>query len=336
MMNLSNKTSMVRALGAVAIVAAGLAGGCVTSGARVTDDPLRPRDVTPVTWRKAPAHAPVELVRNGKARAVIYVGDAKLRQLLAPPKRQNERPTAFKQLLGELGEVVRVATGADLPVVTNAPPAADQTAIVLGDCAETRAAGINATNIPPEGFVVRTAPNRVYLVGSAAGGDGTRWAIADFLERFVGVRWYWPTPYGGRSIPPRASLVIPPVHYADQPVFPYRTMYQDWYWLQARSGDEEILPMAPGAGAEGAETLWLGDHFRLMRHGNSWPYEPIQQGARLYEFMNNTLRTNTAIFAIREDGSRNYDTFCYSSPGSLPRRTAIAPPRGRRTGASSN
>jgi formylglycine-generating enzyme required for sulfatase activity len=303
-------------LGAAAIAAAGLAGGCATASPRVMDDPLRPRDLTPVTWRKATRHPPVDIVREGKAEAVVYVADARLRKLLDPPKRKNERPTTFSQLLGQLGESVRLATGADLPVVTNAP-AADQPAIVIGDCAEARAAGIDAATIPAEGFVIRTAPNRVYLVGSTVRGEGAAWAIADFLERFVGARWYWPTSYGGRSIPPRASLVIPPVHYADQPVFPYRTMYQDWYWLQARSGDDEILSMAPGAGAEGAETLWLGDFFRLMRHGNSWPYEPVQQGARIFEFMNNTLRTNTAIFAVRDDGSRNTDTFCYSSPALL-------------------
>ena len=35
----------------------------------------------------------------------------------------------------------------------------------------TRAAGIDAAKIPAEGYVIRTAPNRVYLVGSSAGGN---------------------------------------------------------------------------------------------------------------------------------------------------------------------
>ncbi len=38
--------------------------------------------------------------------------------------------------------------------------------------------------------------------------------------------------------------------------------------------------------------------------GMSWPYEAVQQGARIYEFMNNTVKTNLALFAVREDGSR--------------------------------
>jgi formylglycine-generating enzyme required for sulfatase activity len=58
----------------------------------------------------------------------------------------------------------------------------------------------------------------------------------------------------------------------------------------------------------------MGDHFQLMRQANCWPYEAVQQGARIFEFMNNSLLTNAALFAIREDGSRNYATFCYSAP----------------------
>ncbi len=278
----------------------------------VAEGDLKPRDLTPVTWMEAPAHAPVDLVRDGVARAVVYVVDTKARAPFVA-KRSGDHPPVFKQLLNNLVETIRLRTGATLELV-NDPPAADQPAMVIGDCEETRAAGIDAAQLPPEGFVIKTAPNRVYLVGSTLRGDGTAWAVADFLERFVGVRWYWPTSYGGRSVPQAASLVIPPACYRDQPVFSYRRMYQDWYWLQARSSDEQILPMAPGAGAEGAETLWLGDHFTLMRQANCWPYEAVQQGARIFEFMNNTLKTNAALFAIREDGSRNYATFCYSAP----------------------
>ncbi|MBM4042994.1 MAG: hypothetical protein FJ290_31275 [Planctomycetes bacterium] len=194
------------------------------------------------------------------------------------------------------------------------PPPADRPAIVVGDCEEKRKAGIDAVQIPPEGFVVKTAPNRVYLVGSK---DGTSWAVVDFLERFVGVRWYWPAQYGGRSVPRRASLAIPPAHYRGQPVFAHRTMYQDWYWLQARSFDEQLLPMPPGVLPDGAQTLWMGDHFRLMRQGNSWPYEAVQHGARVYEFIGQVPKTNEALFAVMEDGNRNFELLCYSAPETL-------------------
>ena len=36
---------------------------------------LEPRDLTPVTWLEAPAHPPVEVVRDGAPRAVVYLAD---------------------------------------------------------------------------------------------------------------------------------------------------------------------------------------------------------------------------------------------------------------------
>jgi len=120
-----------------------------------------------------------------------------------------------------------------------------------------------------------------------------------------------------RSVPRRASLAVPPVHYRDQPVFPCRTMYQDWYWLQARSFDEQLLPMPPDVLGEERETLWMGNHFRLMRQGNSWQHEAVQHGARIYEFIGKVPKTNEAVFAVNEDGSRNFQLFCYSAPETL-------------------
>ena len=140
--------------------------------------------------------------------------------------------------------------------------------------------------------------------------------MADFLERFVGVRWYWPAQYGGRSIPRRASLAVPPAHYRDQPVFRYRTMYQDWYWLQARSFDEELLRMPPGVLPD-KETLWMGDHFRLMRQGISWPYEHVQHGARDLRVHQRGAENQRGDVRLREDGSRNFQVLCYSAPETL-------------------
>jgi hypothetical protein len=45
------------------------------------------------------------------------------------------------------------STGA-APQFVDQPPAADQPAIVVGDCEESRRAGIDAAKIPIEGFIV--------------------------------------------------------------------------------------------------------------------------------------------------------------------------------------
>jgi hypothetical protein len=292
---------------------------------------LEPRDLTPVTWLAAPAHPPVEIAREGRARAVVYVTDPRGSEKL-DPSRHGAFPSALPRLVRELVEVVRLSTGATLEQVAQAP-ADDQAAIVIGDCEETRRAGIEAAKIPVEGFVVKTAPSRVYLVGSTkalpAGSDrwarwsneGTAWAVADFLERFVGVRWYWPSDLGGRCTTPSASLVIPPVHYSDQPVFRQREYFPQHGWklpARARSGDREPLPFPPGAIPEGIEAVDMATYLPLVRGGCSWPYKiKVHQPQNLGRLPEKFREENKEMFALKKDGVRNFKMFCYSSPKTL-------------------
>ena len=157
------------AFAAVAAAVLALAGaGCVAAGTEPARNELEPRDLTPVTWLEAPKHPPVEIVRDGKAAAVVYVADPETRAKQSIPRSTGARMqvTAAGAAAAALraGRVVRLRTGATLESVEE-PPAADRPAIVIGDCEETRQAGIDAAKLPPEGFVVKTAPNRVYLVG---------------------------------------------------------------------------------------------------------------------------------------------------------------------------
>ncbi len=279
---------------------------------------LQPRDLTPVTRLDTPAHPPVEVVREGRARAVVYVVDA--------------NPGAnLKRLVDELVEVVRLGTGATLERVAE-PPAADRPAIVIGDGAESRQAGIDAAQIPIEGLVVRTSPNRVYLVGSTQAlppgsnrwaqwdNDGTAWAVADFLERFVGVRWYWPADLGGRSILPAASLVIPPAHYRDQPVFRQRLFHPRPGWKlpqKARWFDKEPLPFAAGAIPDGVTAVDMLSYLPLVREGNSWPYQvKVHEPQRLWRQWESKWSKHPELldmFEQKKDGKPNLSMLCYNS-----------------------
>ena len=285
-------------------------------------DELRPPDLTPVTWLEAPKHPPVEIVRDGQARAAVYVSEA------APGAK-------LKRLLDELVEVVRLGTGATLERVDQPPPA-DRPAIVIGDCEEARAAGIDATKLPPEGFVVKTAPNRVYLVGSTGNPDGTAWAVADFLERFAGVRWYWPAKAAGRSIPRMASLVVPPAHYSDQPVFHRRIDFIETSLMPLHTeghnrGDRMPLPLAPGI-MQRDETWWYVPGMEaLLRHGESLDFTPgIYQGGEsvawwlsravprgMWAHENDIRKAGDAARALNADGTRHERWICFSAPETL-------------------
>ena len=61
-------------------------GAAIALPALAGDEP-RPRDLAPVTWLEAPVHPPVEIVRDGQARAVVYVVDPKGRAPFVPKRR---------------------------------------------------------------------------------------------------------------------------------------------------------------------------------------------------------------------------------------------------------
>lgn len=270
------------------------------------------KDLTPVTLLSTPQHEPITLVSGGQARAKIYVVPSDPGKMLKP-------------MIKEMVQVIRKSTGVKLETVDQLPPP-DQAAIVLGDCPEARAAGIDAKAIPIEGFVVKTAPQRVYLVGSTRqlplnenlGGefyanDGLAWAAADFLERFVGVRWYWPTQFGGRSIIKTDTLIIPPAHYSDQPVFRKRTHWPLSYhhpWIKIYNQPTPPLGNAMPSGIEEIDMLPL---LACLRAGNSWPYVVKVHQPQHFAQNPEKWKKHRGMFSKKTDGSPDFRMLCYSS-----------------------
>jgi len=277
------------------------------------------RDLMPVKMLAAAKHEPVVLVRDGVAKAVVCV---------AVPQPS----PALVAMIEELVTSVRLTTGATLTVVAQ-PPGPGQPAIVIGDCAASRAAGIDAADIPIEGFVVKTVANRAYLVGSTQplppgsnkwdfwANDGTAWAVADFLERFVGVRWYWPLEVGGRSVVEQKTLVVPPVHYADAPAFRLRTHFPaekytaPWQstWFEP-GGGQPPFPVPAGT-----KDLSLQPLLTCLRGGSSWPYTvKVHEPQRLWKIDGGKWAVaHPELFELKGDGTRNYSMLCYSSPETL-------------------
>lgn len=298
-------------------------------------------DLTPVTLCPPQDHKPVQIVADGQPRAVIYVATG-------------ERSEKLQMLLREMVECIRLSTGAELKTV-DTMPAADVPAIIVGASAEITNL-IDAATIPLEGFKVLTATNRVYLVGSTKAlpypqqgmdskhhpyaNNGNAWAVADFLERFVGVRWYWPIDVDGRSITKTNSLSIPPTHYADAPVFQMRTHHPaDQYRTPWKSrwndgGDvpvefrddaaikklrrppDENYPKLPVPA--GTKALPMTSLLTFLRSGNSWPYQiRVHEPQSYWRRGDKWLAENQELFAVKADGTRNTKVLCYSSPATL-------------------
>ena len=237
----------------------------------------------------------------------------------------------MKILIKEMIEVIFLTSGAELQSVNQMPPA-NEPAIVIGDCPDSRKAGIDASKVPIEGYVVKTQPNRLFLVGSVQklpenegitdpySNDGTAWAVADFLERFVGVRWYWPAEVGGRSIVKAPTLTIRPAHYSDQPVFRRRDFFPRQYkkpW--ARSVWHDKTSPTPSARAIPAdvEVIDLIPLFACLRSGNSWPYMIKVHQPQNFERNPKRWESHKAMFQKKEDGAPDYRMLSYTSQEAL-------------------
>lgn len=278
------------------------------------DAPKAP-DLMPVTQLETPEHDPVDIVRDKRARAVIYVADPD----------PNEK---LKTLVDELVEVIKLSTGAEIPIVKTRPRRR-QPAIVIGDCKQAREAGIKAGKLPPEGFVVKTAKNRIYLVGSTAKvplnnstgpfvTDGTAWAVADFLERFVGVRWYWPADVGGRTIVKTTDLTVPPAHYSDAPVFRKRTHHPEVYWLPAsislpKASDSRQLLSYLHSSAK-PKKVDMSRVLTCLRNGNSLPCNiRVHQPQGVPHRSEEWIKKHGPLGAAYSDGTLSPSLMCYTA-----------------------
>ncbi|MFW5803515.1 MAG: DUF4838 domain-containing protein, partial [Verrucomicrobiota bacterium] len=236
-------------------------------------------DLDPITMKKTVEHDPISIVRDGKPVAVVHLAQS---------------GGIINKLFNEFQDAIRATTGAALQK-NNRAPEADQPAIVIGGVNLADEAGVDAEALEIEGFAVKTAPNRIYIIGKDA--NGIAWGIADFLERIVDVRWYWPLEHHGRTVRKTDTLVVNPLHYTDAPVY---RMRQGW---------------PPFYNGTPYGTLRVNDLYDRLRGGNSWPVKlAVHQPAKWHVVYK---EERPEIFALREDGSRNYKMIDYAHPKTL-------------------
>ena len=218
------------------------------------------------TWRRGlialllagvAARADVAIVKDHQPGAVIVLAD---------------RPTEVaRYAANELVYHVQRATGARLPIVREsarqgeAATAAGSSCIYIGDTAAARAAGIVAAQLAPETFVLRTAPNALFIVGGDAAGDpldrdtaaGTLFGVYEWLEHDVGVRWLWPGELG-TCVPKVGSLRARDIAVTVSPAFFQRNI-RGGLTFRGRHAELGFSPDAAAAYAH-AQAVFLRRH----------------------------------------------------------------------------
>ncbi len=248
-------------------------------------------DLTPIKLKQPATHKPIVLVQNGQARGTIVV--------LGEGQGKNYTHRWRQSFVEEIQRAIKDATGAELPV-SRTP--VDGPAIVIGDISAVKVPGVKQEDLRPEGYVVKTTGDKLFIAGShnvTRGNwrtthqyDSTVYGMIDFLERFVGVRYYFPAAYGGRFVPPRASLIIKPVWYDDAPHSRMRT--GDLCW------------------ARGPWNMW-GKRLRL---GLSYPYR-LQCHTPHWNKIPGFFEKHPECFMLGANGKRNPGMLCYGHPKTL-------------------
>lgn len=203
---------------------------------------LHTRELTPVKENPRPAGEPIRLVADGGLTFVIAT------DLQAEARTENCRAQkSIAPAVELLQDAFRLTTGRTPEVVDAAT--AEKTerksaVIYVGDSAPARRRGVEAMKLPDDGFTVRTCPHGIIIAGNDSSlcpgfnagaldrrgsSRGTFNGVLDFIERFLGVRYYFPGEYGTYA-PRIADLTIEPVCYSDAPW--YRTRGARYYYVR--------------------------------------------------------------------------------------------------------
>ncbi len=247
--------------------------------------PWEAKDLNPVTVKPVPKQEASVLVRDGKALGKVYI--------FCP------MTNSLGLAVQKLRECVKKATGADMEVIT---AQADKTtivppAIIIGDCREAASQGLEGAKMPPEGFEIKSAGGSVFIVGNRVEGcDGTAWGVYEFLERYLGVRWYFPDPEYGTTIPTAKDLIVPASHISDAPVFRQREL---WPAISPDSDGRFLVPM-----------------HSFLRSANSWPAKLVVHSPN-WGKVKEYCEKYPEVFQLKADKTRDYAMTCYGNPKTL-------------------
>ena len=280
-----------------------MSAGAATDAARFNPKPVSPRYVKVGT---EPVHT---LAAGGQAQCEIVI----------PEKACPVEKFAAAELSGYLEKII----GSKVPVTTK--PTEGKTSFLLGS-AGAPAAGVDLKAIDRDGYVIRSVGEDIVIAGiddpkgnpaKGAGSyeRGTLNGVYEFLERFGGVRFYFPGDIG-TIVPARPDWKIGSIDLMDRPDN-----------LHRRTHCARVLDLNSGK-LNYYEGIAPADITRLtgLRLRHSSLNIPNCHGVRGLDLPKRFAKSHPEFFALMEDGRRHdgsipgrydYDAghLCYSSEG---------------------
>ena len=236
------------------------------------------------------AEAPRALSLTAAAAEVVIAPDA---------------PPCVRFAAQELTNFLSRAYGAPLPLVTAFTPG--KTALVLGDNAWSRAAGIRTDDFVRDEFAIRAdaAAQRIYIVGKddpksnpafsiMVGGyprteASTLFGVYEFLERFFGCRFYFPGEFG-EIVPAKRTVTVPAGDWGRKPIFTVRYVYL------SGDGDGFLSPTNRWGRFPEKSLNWMRLRFETQS-------TPCCHGINSFKYADRFRESHPEYFALMKDRS---------------------------------
>ncbi len=183
------------------------------AGERFTLNPQSPRSIV------VGQEAKISLCHQGQATVeVIY-----------PAKSSPVVKYAAQEL------ALRLSQSFGCEIKPNQIPSGTQPAIIVGDLELAAKHGLDLETLDRDGYFIKTIGNQCLIIGKDAPNGrpdrqtgfyerGTLFASYEFLERFLGVRYYFPGEIG-TIVPKYQNFALPDIDLADRPDNQFRSIY---------------------------------------------------------------------------------------------------------------
>lgn len=165
----------------------------------------------------------VRVVEGGEAHAVIAIDD--------------KAPDQTRKAAEKLSRYIQKATGANLSIRKGSEIPAERAGVVMwvGPSPHAKKIEEALNGLNADGFVI-AFPDDQTIVLAGVTEWGTEFAVYEFLERYVGVRWLMPGP-AGEHIPQRDTLSVPGGVVRREPAFVSRAFSgfrgtAQWEWAR--------------------------------------------------------------------------------------------------------
>ena len=216
--------------------------------------------------------------------ALARDGQTGYRIAVAPDASAAER-TAARELAAYLGK----ATGAQFAVGEPAEASGKVVIAVGPGAAKAMAPNLDLSKTGPtglgdDGIVIKTVGTNLVLTGAEGSKRGTLYAVYEFLERVVGVRWWTHTE---EFVPSRPTLTVGPLDARYKPPFLYREVFS-WGMVQEERQwgyDDSDAAVQDWAQAEFAARLRNNGHGTSMPASLGGCYMPLGWCHTFYPFL---------------------------------------------------